>query len=235
MVEVGMMNSNINFHAFETKEELVKKFANQIAFDLRESIIANGRATLIVSGGSTPKALFETLRERDIDWEKVTVGLCDERWVDVSHDDSNEKLVKTLLLQGKASKANFVGMYHDKESALVCDARVRESLYPFDVVILGMGADGHTASLFPHNPQLEEGFDLENKNLCIMIEPTTAPHTRMSLTRSAILSAKHLYLHFEGEEKLAVYKEALAGEDMYTMPIRAFLHQDQKDLEVYYA
>lgn len=232
-----MMSGSVNFHNFETKVELVEKLSQNIAQNLQDSIERKGDATLIVSGGSTPKPLFEKLRKMKLNWDKVTVGLCDERWVSFEHKDSNEQFVKTYLLQDEASKAKFVGMYIDgksaEESETECSFLVEKNLKPFDVLILGMGGDAHTASLFPNNPKLELGF--ETQELCIAIDPQTAPHIRMSLTRSAILSAKHLYLHFEGESKLEVYEKALSGDDMNIMPIRAILNQDKKDVEVYYA
>jgi 6-phosphogluconolactonase len=164
------------------------------------------------------------------------VGLCDERWVSPLHKDSNEKLVRDTLLQGNASGATFIGMYDEKAmNTSTCSEKIKAKLYPFDVLILGMGSDGHTASLFPHNEKLEEGFDLNSDELCIAIKPETAPHNRMSLTLKAILSAKNLYLHIEGSEKLDVYEKALRGKDSFDMPIRAVLHQNIKDLEVYYA
>lgn len=239
MVGAGMMNGNIHFHDFTTKTDLVEKLAQSITQNLEEAIMQNNQASLIVSGGNTPKPLFEKLRQIDISWEKVTIGLCDERWVNPTHQESNEHLVKTYLLQDAAAKANFVGMYikcMDPSSAQEqCHQHIKQTLYPFDVVILGMGTDAHTASLFPENSKLDEGFDMQNPSLCIAITPDTAPHMRMSLTLPAILSANHLYLHFEGKEKLNVYQEALQGKDMYTMPIRSILHQQQKDIEVYYA
>lgn len=233
------MSGNINFHSFENRDSLVEVLSKNIAKNLQNSIEERGTASLIVSGGSTPKPLFEKLRKIDIKWEKVTVGLCDERWVKSDHEDSNELFVKTNLLQDRAEKAKFVGLFIDGKSAEEaqneCSMIVKEKLLPIDVLILGMGADAHTASLFPNNPRLKEGFDLENEKCCISIKPERAPHMRMSLTRSAILSAKHLYLHFEGEKKLAVYQKALKTVDIYSMPIGSILHQDKKDLEVYYA
>ncbi len=225
-------------HAFSKQHDLVEALSQSILAQLEEAIETKGRASLLVSGGSTPKPLFEKLKQASLDWEKVSVGLCDERWVPSSHGDSNETFVKTYLLQEKASKANFLGMY--KEGIDACEAEEAcsqdmQALLPFDIVILGMGADAHTASLFPENKKLEEAFDLKNQNLCISIEPNTAPHMRMSLTLSAILSAEHLYLHFEGKEKLAVYEKAISGENRYTMPIRSVLNQNIKDIEVYYA
>jgi 6-phosphogluconolactonase len=233
------MSSNIHFHRFEEPEELAKSLAEAIADNLRDAIETRGEATLLVSGGSTPRPLFEKLRKMKLPWEKVTVGLCDERWVDAAHSDSNALLVKSTLLQEEAAKAKFSALYFDGFSAedaeRHCSEKVEAELMPIDVLVLGMGGDAHTASLFPNNARLDEGLDLDNPSNCIAIKPDTAPHWRMSLTRRAILSAAHLYLHIEGEEKLAVYETAMEGEDMYKMPIRSILKQKQKEIEVYYA
>ncbi len=225
-------------HSFQTQESLVEALSHSIMIDLQKAIEERGKASLIVSGGSTPKPLFQKLSTLSIDWEKVSVGLCDERWIPVWDEDSNEHLVKTTLLQDKASKATFVGMYEEACEAdaaeKLCSQKIKEKLFPFDVLILGMGTDAHTASLFPHNVKLEQAFDLESEALCIAIEPTTAPYMRMSLTRKALLSAEHLYLHFEGKEKQAVYAEVIAGDDSYAMPIRAIVNQYDKQIKVYY-
>jgi len=225
-------------HAFTKQDELIEVLSQSILAQLQEAIETKGKASLLVSGGSTPKPLFAKLKNAPLEWEKVNIGLCDERWVPASHADSNEQFVKEFLMQGKAGKASFVGMYKEGVDAHkveeLCSQEMRE-LLPFDVLILGMGADAHTASLFPENEKLEEAFDLKRESLCISIEPTTAPHMRMSLTLSAILGAEHLYLHFEGQDKLSVYEKAISGEDRHTMPIRSVLNQDIKDIEVYYA
>lgn len=225
-------------HAFSDQETLIEALSQSIVANLQKAIDERGKASLLVSGGSTPKPLFEKLRKTVLDWDKVSVGLCDERWVDVSKEESNEHFVKKYLLQEEAAKAHFIGMYC-KDTDLynaqkLCSKKMKEILFPFDIIILGMGSDAHTASLFPENAKLEEAFNLKNENFCITIEPTTAPFSRMSLTLRAILSAKHIYIHFEGEEKIAVYEEAIAGEDIYTMPIRSVLNQDMKEIEVFY-
>lgn len=239
MDEAGTMNKSLHFHEFPTKQELAETLSQAVIENLQEAIRSKGKATLLVSGGSTPKALFETLQKKEIDWDKVYVGLCDERWVEPQHPDSNERLIKTTLLQDKAAQAHFIGLYHDnlspKDASSFCSEQIKSALFPFDVVILGMGNDAHTASLFPHNPKLKEAFDSDNSSLCIAIEPSTAPHSRMSLTLPAILGARHLYLHFEGEEKRALFEHAMQGSDIYEMPIRAILQQKQKNIEVYYA
>lgn len=237
MEEAGTMSSI--FYNFETKESLISKLSKRIASYLEKSINENGKASLLVSGGSTPKPLFEKLSKIDISWDKVIISLVDERWVSSEHKDSNELLVKSNLLQNFAKKAKFVGMYLDGKDASEADEECskiyKNSVYPFDVIILGMGGDAHTASLFPENERLNEAYNLENENLCISIKPTTAPHKRMSLTLKAILSAKHIILHIEGEEKLKVYEEAISLDDKYKMPIASVLNQEIKEVEVYHA
>ncbi|MGB6328894.1 MAG: 6-phosphogluconolactonase [Halarcobacter sp.] len=230
--------SNI-FCSFKTKESLVLELSKKIASYLEESIKEKGKASLLVSGGSTPKPLFERLSNIDIAWDKVTIGLVDERWLDSKHKDSNELLVRSNLLQNFAKKAKFVGMYLEDIDVFQADSKCseiyKEKLFPFDVIILGMGADAHTASLFPLNEKLEEAYNLENENLCISIKPTTAPYSRMSLTLKAILSAKNIILHIEGDEKLKVYEEAIFLNDKYTKPIVSILNQNIKDIEVCHA
>jgi len=232
-----MTSSNMNKYEFASSQELAEALSQRIATDLQAAINANGSASLLVSGGSTPKLLFRVLCEKDIDWSKVRIGLVDERWVDPAHEDSNERLIRNELLQGRAAAAEFVGMYQEGSSAeeaeVFCSEKIEKELSPFTVVVLGMGGDAHTASLFPDNPKLEEAYRLSNPLYCIAIHPQSAPHTRMSLTLPAILSAEHLYLHIEGEEKQKVLEEALRGEDRFAMPIRAVLQQNQKTVEVY--
>ena len=203
-----MTSSNMNKYEYRSSEALADALGERIANDLQTAIDARGTASLLVSGGSTPKALFKVLRKKDIDWSSVRIGLVDERWVDPADKDSNERLVREELMQDNAAAAEFVGMYQ-------------------------VGGDAHTASLFPNNSKLEEAYRLSNPLQCIAIHPETAPHTRMSLTLPAILSAEHLYLHIEGEAKRKVLDEALRGEDRFAMPIRAVLQQNEKTVEVY--
>lgn len=235
MLEAGMMTNAI--HKYDNKAILQEDLSLDIAKNLFDATRQKGHATLMVSGGNTPKPLFESLSKIDIPWGRVSIGLCDERWVKPTDDASNEKLVKTYLLQNKAKKANFIGMYEDipiAEASETCSKKVKMDLMPFDVIILGMGDDGHTASLFPHNKKLEFAYKQELENPCIDIEPTTAPYMRMSLTKAAILSAQHIYLHFEGKAKVAVFQKALEHHDEFAMPVRIILNPNTKDTKVYY-
>ena len=123
-----------NVHAFNAQDDLIAALSQSITQQLQKAIEEKGKASLLVSGGSTPKPLFEKLRETSLDWEKVSVGLCDERWVSSSHEESNENLVKTHLLQGKASKATFIGMYIEgtdsQDAQMLCEKKMKEALFP---------------------------------------------------------------------------------------------------------
>lgn len=232
-----MMNENIKFFKFENAQELVLELADNIAHNLQKEINETGKASLLVSGGSTPKALFERLSTLEIDWRKVNISLVDERWVSPYDKDSNERLVREHLLINKASKANFVSYFIANkttfESTKECEQIIKDALFPFCVVILGMGSDAHTASIFPNNPACDEAFSTQN--LCFACTPETAQHDRMSLSLSAILNAKNIYLHFEGDEKQEVFAKAANGTNANEMPIRAILNQTTKQVEVYTA
>jgi 6-phosphogluconolactonase len=236
MEEVGMMN---DFKEFFSSEELAQNLATDIALILKNSIEANGKATLLVSGGNTPKLFFQKLSNINIRWEKVTIGLVDERWVENDSKDSNEVLVKENLLKNLARKAHFIGLYVkgiSAESAQSISSKIYENEFgKVDVLVLGMGTDGHTASLFPNNERLKEAYDLTNEKFCISIEPTTVPYTRMSLTLKKILEAKNIILHIEGKEKLEVYNSAINARDMYKYPISSVLNQTDKKIKVYYS
>lgn len=233
MEGAGTMNS---FQQFTNKEALLEELSREIITNLKEAITIKGHASFLVSGGSTPKKLFEQLSHIDMPWHKVTIGLVDDRWLNENHEDSNAKLVKDYLLQNYAKEAKFMALYEEDsdvyEAQDSCNSKM-QVLYPFDVVVLGMGTDGHTASLFPHNEVLKEALDVTTSKVCIAVKPTTAPYERMSLTAKAILDAEHIYLHIEGEEKLAVYSQAIEGEDIYAMPVRAILASPKKTVEVY--
>ena len=230
------MKTNNERHFVEQKD-LIDTLSLNIIKNLEKAILEKGKASLIVSGGSTPKPLFEKLSSFDIAWDKVKVALCDERWINLKQKDSNEKLVKDTLLTNFASKAEFISMYQEnidiEDAQDVCSNIYKMELFPFDVLILGMGNDGHTASLFPNNIKLKEAFETVER-LCICMTPKDAPYERMSLTKKAILSADNIYLHFEGSEKQKIYKQVLDGIDSFDMPIASILNAENKIIEVYY-
>jgi len=231
-----MKSTETVFHVYDSLTTLHQALAYRVAQDLEEAIAARGSASLMLSGGNTPRPFLARLAAESVDWAKVTVGLVDERWVEPESGASNENLVRSELLANGAEAAYFCGMYRAGKSAAEAVAEVEADYgkcFPFDVVLLGMGGDGHTASLFPGRPELQAL--LNDPVLCGAAEAPTDPKERMSLSLHAIASAAHCYLHIEGGAKLAVYEAALEGDDVAIMPVRAVLNRPDIALEVFYA
>jgi 6-phosphogluconolactonase len=219
---------------FRTTEQLNKTFAQRISRLLKLGIEENGRASLVVSGGRTPAALFDTLSKANLPWEHVDISLADERWVDNTDDASNEKMLRATLLINNAAHANFVGLKTQdgdaQDAVQSCTDNLHTMRSPFDVLILGMGEDGHTASLFPCSQELAAGLDMESGQSYVAVQPTTAPNQRMSLTLPALLHSNKIFLHLTGASKKAVLTEALTQEDVSKMPITAVINQADVEL-----
>ncbi|MDP2561163.1 6-phosphogluconolactonase [Psychrobium sp. 1_MG-2023] len=218
----------MNISNFKTPALMTAHLAQEIEAKLTQAISENGKATLLVSGGKSPIALFELLNQRDLDWSKVIISLVDDRWVGTDNSDSNERLVNQYLLVNKAAAAQFVGLVGSQESAFdgIGDAVERiNDIAQIDVMILGMGEDGHTASIFPCSSQVHDAMSADNKQRLIAVEPTTAPYQRISFTLNEILAAKQVYLPLSGEKKLAVFEQAQQLSDLAQMPISAVIKQ----------
>lgn len=217
----------VKTHALADSKALATTLAGDVAERLRQAIAGKGQACVVLSGGRSPVPFLERLASEKLDWSKVTVSLADERWVPVEHPDSNAGLLARHLFKGEAAKARFIGLYRQApsldEAAELADQALAE-LPPIDVLVLGMGDDGHTASLFPSSPNLAEGLDLNSKRRCLPLLAPSVPHQRLSLTRSLLASAAFTALSVQGPGKLATLRAALAGNDLNEMPIRAFLH-----------
>lgn len=226
----------MQLHQFASSTELNTDFAKRLIAIVHHAIEARDHAYLVVSGGRTPQALFEHLSSTDLDWSKVTITLADDRWLSPSEKDSNERLVKSVLLQNKAAAARFISLVTADEKAEAGELAVCQrfaDIPTFDAVILGMGEDGHTASLFPCSAELAKGLSTEQAALAV--NPTTAPYQRMSLSQSRLLNSRHVFLHLVGGNKLNVLNQAMAAADPQQMPIRAFLQHPCVDVQVMFA
>ncbi|STX28708.1 6-phosphogluconolactonase [Legionella beliardensis] len=227
----------MHIQQFNDTDSLNDFLCKKLQAILAEAIKSRGQAYLVVSGGKTPAPLFKQLSEIDLEWDKVTILLADERWLPSSSEDSNEGMLKRNLLINKAKKASYISLLTNAESPYQGVPEIQDCLShlpQFDVVILGMGEDGHTASLFPCSNEIEAGLtDLHSA--VIAVTPTTAPYERISLTKNRLINSRFIFLHLVGENKLAVLKQAMAGQDATAMPIRAFLHHPSTDVQVMFA
>ncbi len=219
-------------------DAIADKLASAVEQNLREAIGDLGRASLVVSGGSTPLPFFKALSQADLDWSSVDVTLADERWVPESHEDSNASFVKEHFLVGPAAAARFFPLYRDNTPAYAL-ADIEQVLgamcQPFSVVILGMGGDGHTASLFPQTPGLDAALSLDCSAMLAILKPASVPQTRITLTRAALLKSRYRYVHITGQAKRDVLEAALAPDVKKPLPIASFFEKHLPPVSVYWA
>lgn len=219
----------MKYHQFEHAKALDECLANKIAQNLSQAIQERDKAYLVVSGGKTPLNLFEALAQTDLPWEKVTIILADERCVSPEHEDSNERMVKQHLLQKNAKASQWMSLHSEPLDSL--EPKIA-SLPEFDVVLLGLGEDGHTASLFPCSQELEQALS-EDSPALVFVNPQKAPYQRLSLSKKRLLQSRAIFLHFTGQNKQKVLEKAMAEKNPLNLPIAAFLNAAQ--LEVMYA
>jgi len=214
-------------YVFADDATLSKTFAEMVAANLRAAIDARGVALIGLSGGSTPRNFLSQLSLQNLDWGKVTVTLCDDRWVPPSSDRSNEHLLRETLLRNEAVAAKFVPLYIESEypETALSDvaANIAKLTLPFDVIVLGMGSDGHTASLFPGGDHLSEALRPDNAARVSPMRAPDAPESRITLTLSALTSTRAMYLHIEGAEKKAVFNRTMSADARDRAPIRNVL------------
>jgi 6-phosphogluconolactonase len=231
-----MTNSDTRLKRFPTAAELAQVLATDVAQTLSRAIDARGGASLIVSGGKTPVKFFEQLRAQPIEWRRVCIALADERWVDPGDPGSNEKMVREVLLQDRAAEARFAGLKNAAPSPDLGAVSAWETFAriprPFDVTMLGMGDDGHTASLFPRSPNLSIALAASAAAGCVGMWSPSAPHPRLSLNLSALLDSRRILILIEGEGKLSTYEAAGGAGPIEEMPVRAVLRQSRVPVEV---
>jgi len=217
-------------------ETLSRELATQLAASLKAAIGARGLASLVVSGGRSPVKLFEILRTQALDWGRVCIALADERWVIPEDAASNEHLVRNVLLKDQAAAARFHGLKNAAPtpdlgavSAWETFARVPR---PFDAMILGMGDDGHTASLFPGSPNLARALNQAAVAGCVGMWSPVAPQPRLSLNLTALLDSRRVVVLIAGESKWNTLTAAQRDGSVNDMPIRALLRQSRTPVEV---
>jgi len=228
-----MLNS-LNEHHFSSLDIAITSLVDEITSSIHDAIAKRGRAIIAVSGGRTPINVFKQLRSKKIDWSRLTITLTDERWVSNVSDESNEKLVHTFLRNGEAEAASFIPLYGGEATPVAgqaaCEERLRKLKFPFDAVYLGMGEDGHFASLFPGTGALEE-----NKNLCVAVPESQTRSARMSLSKATLFNARKVFLLFAGQAKKEIFDIAKVNGSYHTVPLRLLVSQKKAPVTVFMA
>ena len=226
-----------NWNGFAGRQDLAAALAGNVAARLTKAIDERGGGLLAVSGGTTPAKFFAALSTIPIAWNKVTVTLVDERFVPASSPRSNAGLVAANLLQNAAAAAHFVPMYHEAASietaAASDDTALKALAWPLDVVVLGMGGDGHTASFFPDADNLPALLDPASRRIVLPVHAPSGGEPRLTLSMARIIAAGFIALHIEGEDKLTAFEDAM-GPGKHK-PIRAVIDASPKPVEVFWA
>lgn len=225
-------------NVFETKDALFSAAAETIEAALSESLKDTGKASLLLSGGSTPAPTYKLLSNTSLDWKNVKVGLVDERWVPDTHAASNAKLAKESLLLNAASDAEFIPMFNGAVTAEDGQEALEKAYAPFespDVVVLGMGPDGHTASWFPESNGLDDAMAEDQSSIVKAIDASgcavAGDHTdRMTITLPVTVRAKTILLLMNGTSKREVFENASAR-----LPIHALHAVLGRKLQIYWA
>lgn len=216
------------FEAYPTTAAWAEAVAHAASVQLTEALRLRPRATLVATGGRSPGPVYDRLAGDPPDWSRVIVTLSDERCVDSDDPASNQKLVRERLLQGDGRRAHLLPLWPEPDAAALA------ALRPFDAVMLGMGEDGHIASLIPGDPGLEDALTTADATRLVPAGLGKPPVARITLTLSALIDSRAIFLLIAGETKRGVVERALAGEDFpvgrlisrSTAPIRIFWTPD---------
>ena len=231
---------------YTDRAALLANLQDALCAQLRRSLEKSPRVSLLLSGGTTPAPLYRALAEVTLPWDRINVALVDERWVPESDEASNARMLRETLLSGPAAACQFTGMkvahelQGESEAAAVkaCNLAYKQLPQPWSAAVLGMGTDGHTASLFPQAERLQE--TLKAKTLCAAVHAPAgggagACPERMTLTPYALLRCERIFLLITGRDKRLVYEKARVTKDLAAMPVGVFLQQAAVPLTVFWS
>lgn len=210
---------------YPDREFLAMDLANKLAGDLNTALMTHDVVGFAVPGGTTPGPIFDTLSAVDLDWDRVRVFLTDERWVPETSDRSNARLVRERLICGKASAAQFIPYYDGGSLNDESVARAADRIVPFlpvSVMVLGMGADMHTASLFPGADRLDAALSDDAPPLMALTAPG-APEPRITLTAPVLTGALATHILIMGNDKRDALDRATNLDDPAQAPVSLVL------------
>lgn len=220
------------WHEYPGQAPCINALTHDIVERLKGRLDQSETCTLAVSGGRSPIPLFKQLAQTGLPWTRIRVRLVDERWVPPEHADSNERLARQHLLTGPAGAAEFRGLYLPGASIDQAVDAANDDAQPITVAVLGMGDDGHMASLFPGAGQLPAGL-APDAPCYLHVTPPAAPHERLSLSLAALRTCDHRLLYIDGAQKKNLLLKAQNGPDPQ-LPVSFLAADPGVSLDVYW-
>lgn len=223
---------------FNTIEQCEDALLNELTHQINHSLDNQKTVSLALAGGSTPKGLYQKLSDSELAWSKLKVTLTDERWVDIHHSDSNENMLKQTLFRNHARVAQFIALKNSENTPqagqIRTDHLLKHNVEKLDYVVLGMGEDGHFASIFPNMKNTDDLLDLAQSAFCLPANPKDKP-SRMSLTLSYLLSAQQIYIFIKGALKRQLIEQESVANTSQSLPIHYLLTQTLCPVTVYWS
>ncbi len=223
-----MPTSGYNYHVADSAEEYVSEAAEAIRLRLEDALLERGRASLLVSGGSSPKPVYDALSRTSLDWKNITVSLVDDRWVPQGADGSNASFIMETLLQNNAAEASFLPLVNDASEAKfgapdMAKVFEKELSGVIDICIMGMGTDGHTASWFPNSKTLEKAFEVERAASLVWQDASgqngaSGFNDRITVSLPVVMRARDVFLLIPGQKKKSVWEDS-AGKNVHDAPV----------------
>lgn len=228
----------LQINKFESREALIVSLTADVLEALSSVIGERSVSSMLLAGGNTPGPLYEHLSKQHFPWDRVWVAPTDERWVAPTHEDSNEKLIRGTLIKNEASKIQYMSLKSKADNPvrgqIEIENKLKELPWPPEVVLLGMGEDGHVASLFPGLPDTRDAMSIENTQRCHPVRREGDDVARISITLNTLLNSKRIFLLCYGEKKLKVIEKS-AKEKTELFPVSHLLCQDAVPVTLYWA
>lgn len=236
-----MIESSAIWHEFDNGEQLTTALSESIASELQSAATTQNQVLLGLSGGTTPMPVYRALAQRTLPWDKIKMLLVDERYVSTEHGDSNERNIRQAFSANSEAEKSIIGLWSEQvdieSAALAADQTLANRHAVLDVVLLGMGEDGHFASLFPSCLQFDEAISVKGSRFVLPMYPMPAhaAHARLSMSLAYIQRARRIILIITGEKKRRVLQQAISEGDVQHLPIAALFKANSPAIEIYWS